>query len=240
MKVDTSNFYNEDKKVEYRTEVLKGINKINQQQTIQEKWNTICTVCKDAGKKIFGTITNHKKKKDETLQRLSSKSHKIRHEISATQDSDTRKKKAEQRKAIKVKIWERLKQIEETKLEKKLQEIENSKNYSTRYYKAIKEINRSKKVETLTVKNEKGEIAATEEHQIEIVTAYFEKMLVPKKRTRKELQTKQDNNTLHRRRDSKSCKKDEKWEKRGTGQIGDRIHKICTLYTKKSQAFSTH
>ncbi len=83
------------------------------------------------------------------------------------------------RNELKKKLRERLKEIEEAKLEKKLKEIENSKNDSTRYYKAIKELKRQTKVKPLTIKNEDDEIATTEEQQIEIITAYFKKMLAP-------------------------------------------------------------
>ena len=69
-KINTSNFYNEELKIQYRTEVLKGIKEIKRNATAQDKWNTICTVCKDAGEKILGTTRNHKQKKDNKLQKI--------------------------------------------------------------------------------------------------------------------------------------------------------------------------
>ena len=180
-KIDISNFYNEDNKTAYRKEVLKGIEEVEHQETIQDKWNSICQISKDAGKKVLGVITNHKEKKDEKLQKLSTESKKIRQDILAAQDAEVRKKKKEQRKSLKKKLRERLKEIEEGKLEQKLEAIENSKNDSTRYFKALKEIYRNKKVEKLTVKHQNGSMATTEEQQIEIVTAHFKKMLAPTK-----------------------------------------------------------
>ena len=69
--------------------------------------------------------------------------------------------------------------------EKRLEEIENSRNDSNKYYKAIKEIRRLKKIQPLTVENEDGERATTEEEQIKIVMAYFKKMLAPDTEPRK-------------------------------------------------------
>ena len=69
VKVDTSNFYNEQNQAAYKVEVLKSIDKISQQATVQNKWNTICTICNDAGEKVLGTIKNHKENKDGTLQK---------------------------------------------------------------------------------------------------------------------------------------------------------------------------
>ena len=100
-------------------------------------------------------------------------------EIDSTSGQETREKKKEKRNQLKAKLRARLKEIEERKLEKKLEEIENSRNDSNRYYKAIKEIRRLKKIEPLTVENEDGEIATTEEEQVKIVMAYFKKMLAP-------------------------------------------------------------
>ena len=179
VKIDISNFYSEEKKTEYRNEVLKEMEKIEEQTTVQDKWNTICKVCTDAGKKILGTVKNHVVKKDVKAEELSDELHKTNKDITATQDAEVRKTKEKHRRELKAKLRARLKQIEEAKLEKKLQEIENSKNDSNRYYKAIKEIRRLKKVEPLTVKNENGEVATTEEQQIEIVTSYFKRMLAP-------------------------------------------------------------
>ena len=67
------------------------------------------------------------------------------------------------------------------RLERKLEAIANSNDDSNRYYIAIKELRRMKKIEPLTVKDEEGEVATSEEEQIKIVTAYFKKMLAPER-----------------------------------------------------------
>ena len=120
-----------------------------------------------------------------TLSPLSEEIHKISKDISATQDEESRKKKEERRRELRGKLRGRLKQIEEAKLERKLEEIENSRNDSNRYHKAIKELRRIKKIEPLTVQNDDGEFATTEEQQIEIITSYFKKMLAPETAPRK-------------------------------------------------------
>ena len=144
-----------------------------------------CNTCLEAGKKVLGTVKKKAEKKDVRAQELSDEIHKVNKEISAAQDAENRKKKEDRRKELKRKLRARLKHIEEERLDRKLQAIEDSKNDSNKYYKAIREIQRMKKVESLTVKNEKGEIATTEEQQIKIVTDYFKKMLAPETAARK-------------------------------------------------------
>ena len=163
IKIDTSNFYNEDMKTEYINEVLKGIEEITKQTTAQDKWDKICSTCLDAGEKVLGTVKKHTEKNDKEAEELSDELHKVNKDIAATQDAETRKEKEQHRRVLKGKLRARLKHIEETKLERKLQEIENSKNDSNRYYKAIKEIRRLNKVEPLTVRDTDGDVATTEE-----------------------------------------------------------------------------
>jgi len=185
IKINSSNFYCEEKKSQYRNEVLNGIEKIEEQKTVQDKWDTICNICIEAGEKVLGKVEKHKKEKDKKVQELSEEVHKISNEISATQDKENRRKKEKKRRELKGKVRARLKEIEERKLDKKLQDIENSRNDSNRYYKIIKEIRRMKKIEPLTVLNEEGEFATTEKQQIEIITSYFKKMLAPAAEPRK-------------------------------------------------------
>ena len=82
-------------------------------------------------------------------------------------------------KRIKTQISKRIIEIEENKLERNLDAIENSKDDSTRYYKAMRAIQRKKKAVPLCVKDEAGAIAYTEEQQIRIITQHFKKMLAP-------------------------------------------------------------
>ena len=125
--------------------MLNGIEKIEEETTAQGKWNKICTVCLEAGEKVLGKVEKHKEEKDKKAQEMSEEIHKISKDISATQDEENRKEKEERRRELRGKLRGRLKQIEEAKLERKLEEIENSRNDSNRYHKAIKELRRIKK-----------------------------------------------------------------------------------------------
>ena len=139
IKLNIGNFYCEDKKAQYRDEVKNNMEKIEQQTTAQEKWNAICTVCKEAGEKVLGKVKKAVDEKDKKAQEISEEIHKVSKEIDATSGEEAKKKKEEKRKELKAKLRKRLKEIEERKLEKQLEEIENSRNDSNRYYKAIKE-----------------------------------------------------------------------------------------------------
>ncbi len=109
VKIDISNFYSEEKKTEYRNEVLKEMEKIEEQTTVQDKWNTICKVCTDAGKKILGTVKNHVVKKDVKAEELSDELHKTNKDITATQDAEVRKTKEKHRRELKAKLRARMK-----------------------------------------------------------------------------------------------------------------------------------
>ena len=57
--------------------------------------------------------------------------------------------------------------------------IEEMKNDSSRYFAALKEVQRERKQENLVVEDKNKKIAATEEEQVKIVSEYFKKMLAP-------------------------------------------------------------
>ena len=133
VKIELSNFYCEDKKVQYQVEVRNNMEKIEQQNTAQEKWNAICTVCKEAGEKVLGTKNKAVDKKYSKAQEISTEIKKINKEIDSTTGQEAREKKKEKRNQLKAKLRARLKEIEERKLEKKLEEIESSRNDSNRY-----------------------------------------------------------------------------------------------------------
>ena len=84
------------------------------------------------------------------------------------------------KKDLKSGIKKKIKQIEEQQLERRLKRIEDMKNDSARCFEATKEMNNSKKQKPLIIKNDKGEIASSEEEQIKIISDHFNKMLAPK------------------------------------------------------------
>ena len=159
--IDISNFTNKDKKEEFQKLIVKEIEKVKEQTTAQGKWDKMREISKETGKKVFGVKTRQSEHKDEELQTLSLKAKKLRKDAEACEDSETRLLKNEEAKKTKIAIKRKIKEIEEKKLEEKLNVIENSKDDSTRYYKAIKEITRNKKIEHLCVKDKEGKIAAT-------------------------------------------------------------------------------
>ena len=113
---------------------------------------------------------------------MSSKAKKLRKDIESSTNSKQKQEKHEKMKQIKTQINKRIKEIEENKLERNLDAIENSKGDSTKYYKAMREIKRKKKVVPLRAKDETETIACTEEQQIRIITEHLKKMLAPESR----------------------------------------------------------
>ena len=90
-------------------------------------------------------------------------------------DSTTRNNKCNELKLIKREIRQQLKINEENELEYMLKTLENTKNDSIRYYKVMREI-QYKRPKPLQIKDEKKQMADTEEKQVELITKYFKKM----------------------------------------------------------------
>ena len=205
-KIDVGGLSEFEKRREYKTKISNEIEKARQKSSVQEKWDAICEICKGVGKEVLGLrkrITEHK---DDKLAELTSKAKVIRKDIESTISIKQKKEKNEKVKQIKTQINKRTKEIEENKLERYLDAIENSKDDSTRYYKAMRAIQRRKKAVPLCVKDEAGAIACTEEQQIRIIREHFKTNTssrdwrIPPHR----LPTMSNGNSIHRRRDQKS------------------------------------
>ena len=72
------------------------------------------------------------------------------------------------------KIHKLVKKEESDKIEKQLEEIENTKNDSTRMFQAIKQLNRLKPKSPLLVQDDKG-LTANEVEQIKIIASILQK-----------------------------------------------------------------
>ena len=72
------------------------------------------------------------------------------------------------------KIHKLVKKEESDKIEKQLEEIENTKNDSTRMFQAIKQLNRLKPKSPLPIQDDKG-LTANEVEQIKIIASILQK-----------------------------------------------------------------
>ena len=139
-KIDLSGLNEIEKQSEYSTKISKELERVKQKSSIQQKWNTICEMCKQVGKEVLGLRKKKIEHRDNKLTELSSETKELRKVIESSTDSKHRQEKQEKMKQIKTQINKRIKEIEENKLERNLDAIENSKDDSTKYYKATREI----------------------------------------------------------------------------------------------------
>ena len=116
---------------------------------------------------------------DEQLEILSREKHKLRMDINSTTDMPMRKQKQKVLKDVKKAVKKRLREVENQRIDNKMIKIEEMKNDSSRYFAALKEVQRERKQENLVVEDKNKKITATEEEQVKIVSEYFKKMLAP-------------------------------------------------------------
>ncbi len=144
----------------------------------QESWDNIVEACHKASEEVLGKIKTSRSSKatdDPEVRKMSKEQKKIRMDINATDNLDRKKqlqiKRNEKMKEIVLKI----KEIEEKRIIEDMEEIENSKDDSTKMYKAIRKQQRTKPKDEIMVDSEEG-LTASSEEATKIVTNHFKKM----------------------------------------------------------------
>ena len=177
-RIDITGLVDENKKVRYKELVEEAIEQMEQPQSSQERWNQICKITKEKAKEALGTKKKTRGIKDKELEEMATEKSKLQKDIESCTDKNVRKIKMQQKKMLKQKMSKRINEVKKIQLENELTQIESLKNDSTRYFAAMKELNR-KRNQTIIVKDKNGKTAVTENEQIEIVTEYFKQMLAP-------------------------------------------------------------
>ncbi len=143
----------------------------------QESWDNITEACHKASDEILGKIKTSRNKKaveNEDVKKMSEEQKKIRMDINATDDLGKRKKLQIERNEIMKEIGKKIKEIEEKNIVEDMEEIENSKDDSTKMYKAIKKQQRNKPKDEIMVDSENG-LTASSEEATQIVTDFFKR-----------------------------------------------------------------
>ena len=173
--INVNLFRNETKRQNYQEIMKVEIKKKQNLKSTQDIWNNIVTKSKEIGKKIFGKNERKVKHKDDLLKELTEERQRLRTDKDIDKDSTKREKMRIVRKDIR----KRIKEIEEEKLDKKLQHLEGTKNDSNRYFRAIKDIQKNKKKENIYVKDNNGKMVGSDEKNTELITEYFKEMFAP-------------------------------------------------------------
>ncbi len=129
---------------EYRAKYQQRVKELllnSEARNEQESWDNITEACHKASDEILGRIKTSRNSKavdNEDVKKMSEEQKKIRMDINATADIEKRKQLQIRRNKIMKDMGMKIKEIEEKKIIENMEEIENSKEDSTRMYKAIK------------------------------------------------------------------------------------------------------
>ena len=128
----------------------------------QSKWDTITQAIKKAATDTFGLVQKTRKQEDPTIALLSKKQKDLRLRISNTTNHDKEKELRTERNTILSEIHHLTQKLKEKDIDNHLQEIEKTKNDSTRMFQVIKQMQNFKPKIPLLIETGKGKLTANE------------------------------------------------------------------------------
>lgn len=141
-----------------------------------EKYNTIIQTIKSAAQSTIPKDKNRRGTNDPDIQELSDKQKQTRILIQKEASSEKQDSLRKKRRKLQKEISHKIKQNKEADILSKIEEIENSKDDSTKYFKAIRSLQR-KEDQTILIKNEKNETILNPVEQEKHIRNYFQKAL---------------------------------------------------------------
>ena len=163
----------------YKNSVEVKLSAVNDDEelTPQDKWNNISKACKEASEEILGysQASNKGALDSEDVRTLSREQKEIGKQINAATTKEERQRLQKLRNKKMREIHDTIKKHESNRLIKQIEDIENSKNDSTRMYKAIRNICRDKPKSPLLIAGEDG-VTCDEKTATEKITSYFKQM----------------------------------------------------------------
>ena len=174
-KIDTSKLCEEPFRQQF-SERLKE--KIAETDMLDEKpnesWKIIANACKETAKEVLGVKDRNKKPSiTDEIKQLSNMQKKLRDDAEAANDKTTRRKLKDKRNKTLKEIKHRLKEEQTVTLNKEMQEIENNKNNTNKYYQAIRVINSKKPRKPLRIYDNDFNLVSSEKDQITIITKFY-------------------------------------------------------------------
>ena len=173
--LDVDNFRTEEIKQKYKSALTE---KLETDQTFtdlspQEKWNDLVQKCKDVGKTVIPSREKNRKSSNPELVALSQAQKKIRLDIEASRSKDKRKNLQKKRRQLRKKIKNIIKEETNAKILDQIAEIENSKNDSTRMFKAIRILQKSTGKDNIVIHNQGGDTITNDKEKITEITKFF-------------------------------------------------------------------
>ena len=123
------------------------------------------------------TFKPNRGNKDKRLADLSNKKKKIRSDI---ESGGAKHSLTNELRETRKEIRSRLRQVEEEKMNEKLERLEKTKDDSSRYFLVMRELHKTKK-KHLQIKDKDILLVTGEQEQAELITKYFENLLAPDK-----------------------------------------------------------
>ena len=127
-----------------------------------------------AAEKVAGFVKSGKRKFDNTeIKELSDQQKKIKLEMENSKDNKKRDELRKKRNKTINKLHKLVKRQEQQNIERQIEEIENTKEDSTRMFKAIKDLQRSKHKENLLIKTPDGTMTADPKLQFKLIAKHY-------------------------------------------------------------------
>ena len=172
--INLENLNNSILKDEYQREINKRMLDKQPPENNQERWNNIKEVLSQTAKDVLGIKTNNNKyHPDPHLQQLSEKQKNIKLQINNQPHNINNDALRKQRNNILTKIHNIVKSKNNSKIDKQLEEIERTKNDSTRMFTAIKHIQKMTPKQPLLINTKEGNLTANETEQSKIIAEHF-------------------------------------------------------------------
>ena len=108
---------------------------------------------------------------------------KLKNLIGSARNKTKRRKLFRERQEVCKKIKQRIKELENKKLENKLNKLDQIKSESKKYYKVIKAISKEKKDANIIIKDKEGNYIGSNDEKIKLISEYFEDIFQSNKST---------------------------------------------------------
>ena len=175
--VDINKLQTPEYRNQYKTYVSDSYSQRTEEKSPQDQWDNIKNACLEAAEKTLGTTKNQTRSENPEIKILSEKQKKIRNDINCSQNKKTIEKLKKERNQILREIHSKLEEEVLQKINSLTEEIEVTKNDSTRTYKAIRALNSLQPKKQLVIEvPETKEITTNEKKQNQIITDFFNKI----------------------------------------------------------------
>ena len=174
--INIENLENKEKKKDF-SKMLEDKLKVNlKESNSNEQWKYITNVMLTTATEILGKkdLKTRKSQNPEIIN-LSKKQKDLKNEINSTNDKNKKNRLRLERNGIMRTLHYKLKMLRNIEEEKKIEEIENTKNDSTKMFKVLRKINRNKPKEKLFIKQNENIMTDVDEVTLEI-TNYFKQL----------------------------------------------------------------